>query len=117
MSIVQKGGWATWCGKKKQTFRVRETEVRISPLKLITLMIWGKSFSTGSGILPPIHLGGGVWIIPITGGRYWQLVGGVMDVKCPAKDSRVQFNQELFHPRCQQRSPLGTLHPQFQLSE
>lgn len=68
--------WARWCGKKNQSFRVRETKVQISLLKLITLMIWGKYFSIGRGIITPIHLGGGVWIIPITRGCYWKLISG-----------------------------------------
>lgn len=53
MSVVQKGGGQDGTEKKNQSFRARETEVQISPLKLITLMIWAKSFSIGSGILLP----------------------------------------------------------------
>lgn len=54
------------------------------------------------------------WVIPMTGGSYWQLVGEDMDVKCLAKDRRVQF-KELSHPKNGQRLPLSILLPSVSL--
>lgn len=72
--------------KKNQSFRVRETWIQISPLKLTPAMIWGKSFSTGRAITPWVEVFG---VITMTEEWFWQLVGGATDVKCPAKDGRV----------------------------
>lgn len=74
--------------KKSQLWSQSEkTKFQSHPsLDLIPLIIWRKLLS-----LSP------TWvvfrIISMTGGCCWQLVGGVTDAKCFAKDRRVQFNK------------------------
>lgn len=84
-------GRTVW--KKNQSFWVRETQFQISPLKLTPVMIWSKSFSTGSAItLPTTHPGGGVSSSP--NDRRMQLAisgwGYRCQMSCKAQESPVQ---------------------------
>ena len=104
------GWWADWCGKRIRASESERPNFKSHPWNL--LLSWFGVNRSPLGVLPlslPPTWVEVFWVLPMTGGCNWQLVGGATDAKCPAKDRRAQFNKELFHPRCQQCPHLRTL--------